>query len=142
MSTTHRRVTLIQCTDSKRDSPALARHLYDESRYYRRMRAWADALGRPWYILSAKHGLVHPGQILSPYDDRGLSADQAGEIARQLHAVGVRTADVTAGRDYTDPLIPALEQRGIEVINHFSGLTIGKRERRLKMEVRRLSHDT
>jgi len=57
-------VTLIQCTNSKRDSVALARNLYDESRYFRLMRAWAEDRGDPWFILSAKHGLVPPGELL------------------------------------------------------------------------------
>lgn len=134
------RVTLIQCTNSKRDEPADARDLYDESRYFRRMRAWAEARGQPWFILSAKHGLVPTDETLAPYDARGLSEAQAESIADELDGRGVTEVDVTAGRDYTDSLIPALEARGIDVINHFAGEGIGKREKHLKQATAELSN--
>jgi hypothetical protein len=125
------RITLIQCTDTKRDESAVAKDLYDESRYFRKMRAWARAKRQPWFILSAKHGLVSPHQQLDSYDERGLSEQQAREIADALHRMAVGTVDVTAGRDYTDPLVPELERQGIDVINHFAGEKIGKREQLL-----------
>lgn len=125
------RVTLIQCTDTKRDEPAAAKDLYDESRYFRKMRAWARAKRQPWLILSAKHGLVSPHQRLKPYNERGLSDSQAETIADELTDMGVETVDVTAGRGYTNPLVPALESRGIDVVNHFAGEKIGKREQLL-----------
>jgi len=124
-------VTLIQCTNSKRDTPALARDLYDESRYFRRMRAWAEHRGNPWYILSAKHGLVAPAEIIAPYDERGLTEEQASEISWSLHDLGVGTIHITAGRDYTNPLIPRLESFGMDVVNHFAGEPIGRREKQL-----------
>lgn len=112
-------VTLIQCTDSKRDEPAPAKDFYD----------------RPWYILSAKHGLVPPGRRLTPYDERGISKEQAREIAMELWEHGFDTVHVTAGRDYTRHLIPALEERQIDVVNHFAGERIGDRQRLLQQAV-------
>lgn len=134
--------TLIQCTDSKRDHPAAARDLYDKSAYFRQMRAWADARGDSWYILSAKHGLVSPKTRLEPYNERGLSESQAETIAAQLHDDGVDTVHVTAGTDYTDPLVPALEARGIDVVNHFAGERIGKRRQLLKHATQKLENET
>jgi len=126
-------VTLIQCTNSKRDSVALARNLYDESRYFRLMRAWAEDRGDPWFILSAKHGLVPPPRrITAPYNERGLTGDQADQISRSLHRLGVETVHITAGRDYTEPLIPRLESFGMDVIHHFAGEPIGRREKLLR----------
>jgi len=127
--------TLIQCTNSKRDEPAPARDLYDESAYFRAMRKWAKQRPGPWFILSAKHGLVRPSDVLAPYDERGLTTAQAAAIAQQLAADGYDRIHVTAGRDYTDPLIPALERRGLDVINHFSGEPIGRRQKLLKEAV-------
>jgi len=134
--------TLIQCTNTKRDNEAPARMLYDESAYFRRMRAWAEARGDPWYILSAKYGLVHPKTRLEPYNQRGLSEAQAETIATQLHEDGVDTVHVTAGMDYTEALVPALEARGIDVINHFAGERIGKRRELLKRATRELENET
>jgi len=136
-----REVSLIQCTDSKRDTTAPARDLYDESGYFRAMRSWADAAGRPWFILSAKHGLVRPDAKLEPYDAFGLSADQAAEIARFFGNHETHTVYVCAGRSYTDPLIPELEQRGIDVIDPFAGLEIGKRISKLQDKTAALKHD-
>jgi len=128
---TSKEMTLIQCTDSKRDTASKARDLYDESRYFRKMRAWAEWRGVPWFILSAKHGLVHPEQILFTYDERGLSTTQAHNIASKLRAVDTCTVHICAGMDYTDHLIPALECRGVDVVNHFAGERIGTREKLL-----------
>jgi len=122
---TSKEVTLIQCTDSKRDTASKARDLYDESRYFRKMRAWAEWRGVPWYILSAKHGLVDPDTVLAPYNERGISKEQAREIADKLSDVD--TVHVTAGRDYTDHLVPELEHWGVDVVNHFAGEMIGRR---------------
>ena len=135
-------VTLIQCTDGKRDEPTPAKDLYDVSAYFRAMRRWAEARGDPWYILSAKHGLVRPGTRLEPYDERGLSESQAETIATQLHADGVTTVHLTAGRDYTGELVPALESRGIDVVNHFAGERIGTRRNKLEAAARKLENYT
>lgn len=126
------RATLISCTKAKRVGTHQARDLYDESRYFRRMREWAESKPQPWYILSAKHGLVSPGESISDYDERGLTEALAEEIAAELDEIGAAVVDITAGRDYTNPLIPELERRGIDVIEHFAGKKIGERERLLK----------
>jgi len=120
-------ITLVQCTGTKRDHEAPARMLYDESAYFRKMRAWARSRGDPWYILSAKHGLVAPGEPLAPYDQRDLSDAQAERIATQLSERGVTRVYVCAGRGYLDPLTPALESQGIDVVDPFAGLQIGER---------------
>lgn len=132
-------VTLIQCTDSKRDHPAPARDLYDESGYFRDMRDWAEAHDRPWYILSAKHGLVHPDHRLTPYDERGISKQQAREISMELWERGFQSVHVTAGRDYTRHLVPALEERELDVVNHFAGERIGDRQRLLQQATEEIS---
>ncbi|MGK7294638.1 MAG: DUF6884 domain-containing protein [Candidatus Wenzhouxiangella sp. M2_3B_020] len=135
-------VTLIQCTNTKRDRPTTAARLYDHSRYFRRLREWARARDSPWYILSARHGLLAPNQLIRPYNERGLSDEQCVGIADALAGDGVATVHVCAGRDYTTPLVPALETAGIDVVNHFAGERIGERERLLKQATARLTHAT
>ena len=54
---------LLGCVSQKRDSPAPAKDLY-RSQLWRRRRAYAEASGRPWMILSALHGLVDPEALL------------------------------------------------------------------------------
>jgi hypothetical protein len=130
-----RDVTLIQCTNSKRstnpDDVFRARNLYDASDYFTKMRAWAESHDRPWYILSAKHGLVAPDEIIAPYDERGISKSQAVEIALQITGLGFDTVHITAGRDYTEHLVPEIERDGVDVVNHFAGEPIGRRKQLL-----------
>lgn len=135
-------VTLIQCTNSKRTGTHAARDLYDESDYFVAMREWAKARGTPWFILSAKHGLVHPETAIADYDERGLDAKQATQIATMLVEDGVKTVHLTAGTDYTGVLIPELEARGIDTINHFAGERIGKRQQLLQQMTRKLQNET
>jgi len=126
------RITLIQCTNTKRSGVHKAKNLYDESNYFRIMRAWARSVGNPWYILSAKHGFVPPSQRIADYDERGLSVQQAKEIATKLDNAGVTEVLITAGKDYTDPLTPELERVGIDVIEVCRGKRIGERMAELK----------
>ena len=122
---------LIQCTKSKRDEPATASNLYDESTYYCKMREYADATGHPWFILSAKHGLLDPQTYIEPYDEFGLTERQAETVAEELVDAGFDTVEVIGGKKYTNPLTPELEAEGIEVIEKCRGLSIGKRMQRL-----------
>jgi len=122
---------LIQCTKSKRDEAAMASNLYDESTYYCKMREYAAATGKPWFILSAKHGLLQPAEYIEPYDEFGLSPSQAHTIASRIELKGYDSVEVIAGKKYTDPLTPELEAKGIEVIEKCRGLSIGERMQRL-----------
>jgi len=127
-------VTLITCTNQKRDGPALARDLYDKSTYFRAMRSWAEDRGDPWYILSAKYGLLKPGHAIEPYDDCGLSESQSISVADKISA-DYDVVHICAGRDYTEHLIPELESRGVDVVEHFAGEQIGNRIKHLKETV-------
>lgn len=46
-----------------------ARDLY-EGIWFHGARAWAEMAGGPWFILSARHGLLTPEEIVAPYGDR------------------------------------------------------------------------
>jgi len=133
---------LIQCTSSKRDEPAQARNLYDESTLFRAMREYATAKDDDWCILSAKHGLVHPYTELEPYNEFGLSEKQATEIAEKLSEIGITTVEVVAGKKYTNPLVPELERREIGVIDNFAGMRIGDRVRKLNIEAAKLKNQS
>jgi len=139
---TCREVTLIQCTNSKRDTISPARELYDTSSYFRHMRDYAEAVNRPYYILSAKHGLVPPHKRLKPYDEFGLSEAQAIEVAETLAKQDIRMVKVIAGKKYTNHLIPELEKRSIDVVELCAGLRIGERIKRLKELTREWENET
>lgn len=46
-----------------------ARDLYD-GLWFRSARALAEQGGGPWFILSARHGVLHPEERVQPYADR------------------------------------------------------------------------
>lgn len=61
------RIGLVGCSATKLDRPAPARELY-VSPLFVKASAYAEATCQRWYVLSAKHGLVKPDQVLEPYD--------------------------------------------------------------------------
>lgn len=72
------RVALVGCASQKLKRPAPARELY-VSALFKKASAYAQQEADSWFILSAKHGLVHPDEVLEPYDVK-LGTKQAGPI--------------------------------------------------------------
>jgi len=132
---------LIQCVNSKRDKACKAKRLYN-STYFNRMREYAEATGKPWKILSAKHGLVDPEDVVEPYDAFGLSQVQCRRIAAELDRQDVTTVKIVAGKKYTNPLTPELEAYGIEVTELCRGQQIGERLQTLKIMTKKISNHT
>jgi len=71
-----------------------AKNLYT-STYFEKKREYAETHGDQWAILSAKHGLVWPGQKLRPYETsiNDLGDDALDELA---HEVGMDLIDWVA----------------------------------------------
>src|ERR1043166_372275 len=61
------KVCIVNCTAHKRDIPMRAEQLYCSELFYK-SRRYAQAKFDVWLILSAKHGLVKPCDIVAPYD--------------------------------------------------------------------------
>lgn len=90
-----------------------------------------------WWVLSALHGLVHPDEVLEPYD---VTLSKAGVATckewsrRVLASVDERvwpcTGDVVevhAGSRYWDyGLAEGLKKRGVEVVIPTFGMTLGQ----------------
>jgi hypothetical protein len=131
---------LIQCTKSKHDRELPARELYEASDLFSKSRTYAELQEDDWAILSAKHGLVNPDEILEPYDEFGIDPEQAEEIAMQLDSAGVDKVKVLAGKKYVDPLTPELEVCGIEVIEPMRGLQFGERLSWLNTKIKELEN--
>ena len=105
------RVGLVGCASTKLGRPAPARELY-VSQLFKKASAYAAQTCDRWYILSAKHGLVHPDQLLDPYDQRlGITAlgqepihnwaDRVRvQLAAELSAIPRVTLVILAGAQY------------------------------------------
>ncbi|GGK83552.1 hypothetical protein GCM10011509_35010 [Ornithinimicrobium pekingense] len=129
-------VVLVGCVKSKRASGAPAKDLYT-SNYFAKMRAYAEGTGKPWYILSAEHGLVAPDEWLEPYNcylaktGPAYQADWGQKVARQLvQAVGPlqgRIFDIHAGATYVKAVDSAVSPKGAVIIDQLKGMSIGQR---------------
>ena len=127
------RLYLVSCVKTKRDAPASAKDLY-VSDWFRKARACVEKTGRPWRILSARHGLVHPEREIRPYEltlnampvaeRRAWAQDVLAGLATCLD--GVDTVVFFAGRRYREFLEPALRRRGLAVDTPMEGLSQGR----------------
>lgn len=98
---------LVSCVKKKLSRRAPARELY-ASPWFRKARAVVEATERPWYILSAKHGLVDPHAVIEPYEKtlNDLSKNErigwARKVMRALdpNLAGVDSVVIFAGEKY------------------------------------------
>jgi hypothetical protein len=131
-------VVLISCVKSKQNKPAKAKDLYI-SDLFAKERAYAERSGRPWFILSAEHGLVDPEQVLAPYEaylpamPASYRRSWGNTVITQLETVlgSLRglTLEIHAGRPYVRSIQDGLLQRGANVLLPLDGLRFGTRLR-------------
>ncbi len=115
-------IYLLSCVGQKRPSAAPARDLYISS-WFQKARSYADRTGLPWFVLSAKYGLVHPDKVLAPYEltlNTMPVADRrrwARRVLAQLEPrlEGVSSVAFLAGLRYREFLAPALQRHGVDV---------------------------
>ncbi len=129
-------IVLISCGKTKVNHPVPARDLY-VSVPFRKARAYAERSGAPWFILSAKHRLVKPDEILEPYDlrladtSRAYRAEWAAIVVERLREFAgpleAKRVEVLAGEDYLAPIRSRLRDRGAVVLEPLHGLTQGRR---------------
>ena len=135
-----RRVILISCVRKKLGAIAQAKNLYT-SHLFRLNFAYASSL-RPdvLFILSAKYGLVHPGQYIHPYDVtlNNMSSNKirawASSVASQLRQHCDLQQDhfiFLAGAKYRKHLIPYLSSYEVPM----EGLSIGRQLHYLKRQL-------
>ena len=124
---------LVSCVSVNRPSPTLARELYT-SPWFKKARSCVEEMGCPWYILSAKYGLLNPNSTIAPYNEtlktmptirrrawaRGVIEDLAP------HTVGINSVTLFAGMAYREFLGPALRERGLTVYVPMEGMAIGQ----------------
>lgn len=126
---------LVGCVSEKHTSARQAKDLYS-SELFRRRRSYAEKCGRPWFILSALHGLVDPEAVIEPYDltlkrlSRTEQTDWGLKVVHQLEArLGVLrdlTFEIHAGKEYVEAVGKPLENQGAGVIWPLRGLRIGE----------------
>ena len=126
---------LVACSAGKLAAPAAARDLYT-GQTFKLARALAESRADRWAILSARHGLVEPDQVIAPYDlalrDCSLTSRRAwgAKVSAALHTRGYRGGRVVllAPRAYVIPLLA--DKLGSNMFDHYdtplAGLGIGQ----------------
>jgi hypothetical protein len=128
------KVVLVACVGQKLDHAALAADLY-RSPWFHKARRYAEMVADRWWILSAKHGLVAPDEVIEPYDEtlRKMPARRRRQWTCQVLENLTLTTDpawdkvtVLAGRAYRELLVAWLAYRGYTVDVPMEGLSIGR----------------
>lgn len=135
------RVALVGCGKAKLARPAPARELYI-STLFRLASQYAERGFDRWVILSAKHGVLLPDEVIEPYEARlGTRPDERYAFGSLVHALLLNRdvgpdADlyVLAGDDYVQPLRNFRKR----VFDPMAGLGIGERLSWLKARIAEL----
>jgi hypothetical protein len=127
-------VLLIGCVKSKRPEASSARDLYTSTLFVRR-RAYAEASGEPWFIVSSRLGLVAPEEYIAPYEmylpDMSAAYRAAwgrfvvAQLAERMTLAGV-TVEVHAGDAYVAALRSPLEAVGTVVVDPVIASSFGE----------------
>lgn len=128
-------VVLIGCVRTKRDIASAAEELF-VSPLFEGRRRYAVASGLPWYILSAKFGLLAPEDVIGPYDvylaDQSAAYRKAwgefvtAQLEQRQPVLRGRTIEVHAGAAYVEPLRAPLAARGATLTTPLAHLRQGE----------------
>lgn len=126
-------LALVACCWEKLARPAPAADLY-VSQWFRKARRCVERRRWPWRILSAKHGLLDPAQVIEPYDLSLTRQDAesrrlwAQVVARDLFTLAPPATRIVilAGDAYRRDLVPLLLERRHPVDVPMVGLGIGE----------------
>jgi len=117
-------LALISCTKKKADHPCGAAELYSPSTFFRMAFELSNRVAGSTMILSAKYGLVHPKQVLEPYEQSlvGASRDERRRWAASVHEQLLASPEYKAagtviwfaGDSYRADLLPMVLRDGKE----------------------------
>ncbi|KIH96989.1 hypothetical protein LP52_22215 [Streptomonospora alba] len=129
-------LVLVGCVRTKLDRAAPAQDLYT-SPLFVKQRAYAEATGAPWFVLSAKHGLVPPTTVLEPYElhlskaPRSYREGWGTMVTERLTDVAGplagKVVEVHAASAYADAIRDRLVDERADVREPLRGLPLGKR---------------
>ncbi len=123
---------LVSCVGQKLSHAAPAADLY-QSAWFRKARTYAEQVSKRWYILSAKHGLLSPGEIVEPYEVtlNSMPASERKAWAKRTfkqieQRIPAGKVVILAGRRYREHLETMLREAGYLVSIPLAGLGIGQ----------------
>lgn len=132
------RYYFVGCGKAKATAPTSAKDLYVGS-LFRARRAYVERFDRPWFIVSAKLGLVLPNEVIAPYERKMAELATIDRLAwplavvhsfldRLIEPLDPRsiTIEIHAGAEYADPLADVLGVLGINNSRPVRGLGQGE----------------
>lgn len=127
------KIILVSCVSKKSRVAKPACELY-ESPFFIKARKFAVRARVPWYILSAKYGLLDPEVLIEPYEQtlnqmsKRERTEWAEMVIHQIEHRNIRPAVVTilAGARYREYIVPYLLRNSIAVEIPMEGLRIGQ----------------
>ena len=128
-------IYFIACSATKLDKAAPACDLY-QGQAFKAARKLAEKSRAEYWILSAKHGLIHPDTVTAPYDDYLGAMTKAQRqawgfmVCEQIKAAGLadQPAMILAGKHYAAPVSHLFPTLSLPL----AGLGIGQQLRKLK----------
>lgn len=128
-------LVLVGCVKTKLSGRHPAKALFSSSLFKGR-RARAEATGAPWYILSAKYGLVHPDTPVEDYDvylpetpthyRREWARRVLADLDSVVGDVRGKVVEIHAGEEYRSGIVGELRRRGAVVHVPLQGLRRGE----------------
>ena len=135
-------IVFVSCVKTKAPEPRSARALYTSSLFTFASK-YAETLSLHWYVLSAKYGVVHPDEVIAPYEktlnkmpaaERKAWAADVLETLSNIVAPGDELVFL-AGTRYREGLIPTLLSWGCKVSIPMEGLSFGRQLSWLKKQI-------
>lgn len=132
-----RTFTLVSCVGKKFYRAANAEHLY-RSPWFRLASAYARRNSSGWAILSAKHGLVYPWEVIEPYEmtlntmSKNDRKTWSNKVIYELAMQEWDCYEILAGKKYREFICPWMADNGIEYYVPMEGLGIGQQLKWLK----------
>lgn len=135
------RIGLVACSAAKLDVRAPVRELY-QGQLFRKAKAFVERWCHGWAVLSARHQVVLPNEVLEPYDERMPRAEAERERWDQMVSWEIyrrwKDADLVllGGEDYARWLRTGSWSRALSVIRPLEGLGIGQQKAWLGKAIR------
>lgn len=120
-------VVLISCGKEKRQWSCRASEMYCSERFIS-AKQFAQQQNYDWYVISAKHGLLHPDAMIEPYDlsilnftdnEKNLWAEKITNDIFKLHELSTKIM-ILADNNYSNALAYKLNKKGYSVILPFN----------------------
>ncbi len=136
-----KQIFLVACVKEKKSGRVPAKDLY-QSTWFKKARTYVEPYQAPWFILSAKHGLLSPDKKIAPYNetlnDMGVQErrDWADCVKAQM-CEGLPPAKkvvILAGKKYRENLLKFLCCRFACIEIPMEGMGIGEQLAWLKKQ--------